>query len=205
MAGFGSASLVLIAWLTSAGGTFDRIERITPEMAVERAGKCGLGPVTIRFEEELQSDILTVTGGASVTESQLQCLDYAAGFGIFVELPTAAQRRFDAIREARASEMMRGDARKWLSKRGLLARVPKYIPGTTDDAAFTREVEELCGPPAKGAFQSQYGPHVLSPEWVQALGLPPKDEDAEAMSCLLNVTSVAGYRVGVIGNEAYRR
>ena len=48
-------------------------------------------------------------------------------------------------------------------------------------------------------------PHALSPEWIRKQGLPLKDEDMDAMSCLLNVTTVAGYQVGFIGNEAYRR
>ena len=100
---------------------------------------------------------------------------------------------------------MRADAREWLTKRGLLERVPKYIAGTTDKAAFTREVEHLCGPQTTGSFQSKYGPDTLSPEWIRKQGLPPEDEDMEAMSCLLNVMAVAGYQVGFIGNEAYRR
>lgn len=205
MAGFGSAFIAFAAWASSVGGPFEGMERFTPEMAVERAAKCGLGPATIRYEDELQSDILSVPNAASATDSQLSCLDSATGFGIFVELPASLQPRFDAVREARAAAMMRAEAREWLSKRGLLERVPKYLPGTTDEAAFTRAVEHLCGPRTKGAFQSQYGPHALSPEWIQNLGLPPKDEDMEAMSCLLNVTTVAGFSVGFIGNEAYRR
>lgn len=205
MAGFGNAFIALLAGATSVSGPSERMERITPEMAVERAAKCGLGPATIRYEDELQSDILSIPNAASATESQLSCLDSATGFGIFVELPASLQPRFDTLREARASAMMRVEAREWLAKRGLLDRVPKYVPGMTDDAAFTQAVEQLCGPGTNGAFQSQYGSHALSPEWIKGLGLPPKDEDMEAMSCLLNVTTVAGYRVGFIGNEAYRR
>jgi hypothetical protein len=164
-----------------------------------------LGPATIRFEDELQSDILSLPDAASATESQLSCLDSAVGFGIFVKLPAPLQPRFDAIREARASEMMRANAREWLSKRGLLARLPKYVHGATDDAAFAWEAENLCGQKAKGAFQSQYGPHAFNPDWIENLGLSPQGEGMEAMSCLLNVTIAAGFRIGFIGNEAYRR
>ena len=203
MAGFGSAFLALTAGALSVG-PFESMERITAEMAVERAKKCGLGPATIRYEHELQSDILSVPNAATATDSQLSCLDNATGFGISVELPAGLQPRGDAVREARASEMMKAEAREWLSKRGLLERVPKYDPGSTDEAAFTREVEHLCGPQTKGAFQSQYGPHALSPEWIKSLGWPPKDEDMEAMSCLMKVTTVTGFRVVFIGNEAYR-
>lgn len=205
MGDLGSVFLVFATWASSVGGPFESMERITPQMAAERAAKCGLGPVTIRYEDELQSNILSASNAASATESQLHCLDNATGFGIFVELPSGVQPRFDAIRMGRASEMMKTEAREWLSKRGLLDRIPKYVAGTTDDAAFTREVEQLCGPQTKGAFQSQYGPHALNPEWIKNRGLPPNGEDTEAMTCLLFVTNVAGFKVGFIGNEAYRR
>lgn len=187
------------------GGPFEKMERITPGMAVERATKCGLGPVTIRNDKELQSDILSVPDAVSATEKQLSCLDDATGFGIFVELPAGVQPRFDALREARASRLMRAKASEWLSRRGLLARVPKYVRGTTDEAVFTREVEQLCGSETEGAFQSQYGRHVLSPEWITKFGMPPRDKDVQAMSCLINVTTVAGFKLGFVGNEAYRR
>ena len=205
MTGFLGFLIALTAWAATAANAFEGLERITAEMAVERAGKCGLGPVTIRYEDELQSDILSVPHAASATENQLRCLDDATGFGIFVELPPTIQPRFDGIREARASVLMKAEARDWLAKRGLLQRVPKYVAGTTDEAAFTREVEHICGPQAKGAFQSRYGPHTLSPEWIKKLGLPPKGEDMEAMSCLLNIMTIAGYQLGFIGNEAYGR
>src|SRR5215208_4481169 len=87
MAGFGSAFVVLAAGASVVSGPFESMERITPEMAVGRAQKCGLGPATIRYETELQSDILSVPNAAAATESQLSCLDTATGFGIFVELP----------------------------------------------------------------------------------------------------------------------
>ena len=184
MVGLGSAFIALAVLVS---GQLENLERVTPEMAIERAAQCGLGRASIRYEDELQSHILSATG-----------------FGIDVELPPSVQPLFYAIRGARASALMKAEAREWLSKRGLLDLVPKYVPGKTDEGAFTREVERLCGPRTKGAFQSQYGPHALSPEWVKNLGLPPKDEDMEAMSCLLNVTSVAGFEMGFIGNEAYR-
>ena len=200
MAGFGS-SLALAIWLTS--GLFDNIERISPEMAIERAKQCGLGPATVRYEDELQSDILTVANATGASDRKLACLDKATGWGIFVELPSDVQRRFDAIKEARASAMMLGEAREWLLARGLLSKVPIYVPGRTDEAAFTGEVEQLCGPRAKGAFQSKYGFHALSPDWMTSLGMPLKPEDQEAFGCLTNVMAVAGFKVGFIGNEAH--
>ncbi|RYD67924.1 MAG: hypothetical protein EOP58_01940 [Sphingomonadales bacterium] len=194
---FGTA--VALAGL--AGGAFQSIAPITPEMAVAAASKCGLGPVVIRYDAILQSDTLSLPEAVSATESQLVCVDNVTEFGILVELPGDLQPRFDSIRERRASAVMKAEARAWLSKHGLLERVPEYVSGKTDDAAFTRAVEQLCGPRATGAFQSRYGSHVLNPEWVAKLATPPDAEDMDAMACPLNVTTLVGFGVGLVGNE----
>lgn len=202
MTGPGTTLTIAALLFASTSGPLDNIERITPEVAVERVAKCGFGPVTIRYEDWLQSHILKVANASSATEEQLVCIDRAASY-YDVELPPNVQPRFNAIREARWSAVFLAEARQWLSTRGLLGKVPKYVEGTTDEATFTREVEKLCGPRAQGAFQSQYGFHALSPDWAKKLGMPPKAEEHEAFSCLMNVTTVAGFNVGFIGNEAY--
>jgi hypothetical protein len=197
------ADLLALALLAASAGPFDNIERITPQQAVKRAEDCNLGRVTIRYEDDLQSDILTIKGATTASEEQLVCLDRATGFGIFVELPPSFQARFDTIREARASAMVKEEARQWLSARGLLNRVPNYVSGTTDDAKFAREVEKICGPKAEGAFQSKYGPHVLDPQWSNRFSMPPKPEEQDVFGCLFNIMSYSDFGVGFIGNEAY--
>jgi len=109
-------------------------------------------------------------------------------------LPANVQSRFDAIREARWSELFREEARQWLSAHGLLERVPAFVPGVTDETKFTHELEKLCGPKAEGAFQSKYGFHVLSPDWSM------NSENEQTMLCLLNATTFAGFKVGFVGN-----
>jgi hypothetical protein len=125
------------------------------------------------------------------------------GFSYTLKFPPNVQPRFDAMLEAKAEVWMKARAHDWLSARGLLDRVPKYQEGITDDGAFTRQVEVMCGPQAKGAFQSKYGFHALSPEWVRRLGLPPRRKATETLSCLTNATAVAGFKIGFIGNEAF--
>jgi hypothetical protein len=188
--------------LASAISSFEDVERITPEIAAEKAAQCGAGPVTLRYEDDLQEHILTIAGATSATDAQLACIDQSTGW-YTVELPQNVQPRFDAIREARASALALEEARRWLSARGLLDRVPKYVEGATDDAAFAAQIEQLCGPRAKGAFQSQYGRHALSPDWMKKMGMPPKSEDLDVFTCLTHVATVAGFKLWFIGNEAY--
>ncbi|QAY78490.1 hypothetical protein [Sphingosinicella sp. BN140058] len=202
MTGFVSPLVTLSALAFPVDGSAPNIERITAEMAVQGAGKCGFGPATIRYEDEHETEIFSVPRPASATDAELSCLDSATGFGILVELPAALQPRFDAIREARASAMMKEEAHDWLSMRGLLGRVPDYVPGKTDPAAFTRASEHLCGPQAAGAFQSRYGPSALSPEWAMTHAMPTKEGASDALSCLLNGASAAGFSIVLIGNEA---
>jgi hypothetical protein len=174
-----------------------RGQYITPEEAAEGLTKCGLGPVTNRYDQDLQEDVLIVASSHSPSQSELVCADKATGWHE-VEFPPDIQPRFDAIREARATELVQSEARSWLATHHLLDRVPKYVAGVTDDAAFTADIEGLCA--AEGAFQSQYGYHALSPDWLLRRGVKPNDD---AFACLFNMAAVAGFKFALIGNEAY--
>src|SRR5690606_23826886 len=103
---------------------------------------------------------------------------------------------FDAIRSARYSADFPDPAVAWLSSRSLLEKVPKFEAGITDEAEFARKLETVCGPAAKGALQSEYGPHVLNPEWVQELLQPPRGGDEAAIPCLFAAAYVAGFALG---------
>ena len=178
------------------------VERITPQEAAKRVSQCGLGPVTTYYEPDLQEDIIVASSAQSATDDQLACAYKVVGFYYTLELPLSVQPRFDAMLGAAGDVWARAEAHEWLSARGLVNRVPKYQAGVTDDGAFTRQVEALCGRQAKGAFQSKYGFHALSPDWARQLGLPPKGKGVEALSCLVNATAIAGFTFGFIGNAA---
>lgn len=173
------------------------------QQAANRVSQCGLGPVTTRYDAELDEGVLVTTTARSVTDEQLACADKAASY-YTLQLSPSIQPRYDAIREARFSREVQAQAREWLSVHNLLNKAPAYREGITDDAAFTRQLENLCGPRAKGAFQSKFGFHALSPAWVKREMHQP-DFGGDVFACLLNVTTVAGFKVGFIGNEYYRR
>ncbi len=184
-------------WASSVADPPERAEDNSPQAAAERITECGAGAVDIRYDDLLQSYILTVR---DAKVAQLRCIDGAAGYHD-VELEPALQEEFDAIRSARYSADFPDPAVAWLSSRGLLEKVPKFQAGITDEADFARKLETVCGPAAKGALQSEYGPHVLNPEWVQKLLQPPRAEDEAAIPCLFAAAYVAGFALGFIGNE----
>ena len=119
---------------------------------------------------------------------------------IWINDPGAITKAFIVTSTGRAANDR--DLISWVT-RGLYHRVPKYQVGVTDDGAFTRQVEALCGPQAKGAFQSKYGFHALSPSWARKLGLPPTREGVETLSCLMNAAAIAGFTIRFTCNEAF--
>jgi hypothetical protein len=175
-------------------------EQVTPQVAAERVSQCGLGTVTISYDELLQSDVLTSAGATSVSVEQLACADRAVSY-YQLELPPALQPRYDAIRAARLAAHARVEARAWLAERGMLERLPRYEAGVTDEGAFTRQLERLCGPRAEGAFQSEYGFHAISPDWARRT-FEPFEDGAEALTCLMKAAFAAGFEIGFVGNEA---
>ena len=175
-------------------------DRITAQEAADRFGKCGLGPVTIRWNDPDTGgeDILVATEVTSATDDQLRCAEKAISY-YTVELPSEIQNRYQALRAERLAPVLQARARSWLSARNLLSRLPKYQKGATNDAAFTRQIERLCGRTATGAFQSRFGFHALSPEWAKR-GLT-SNEGRDTFACLMNAATAAGFDFGFIGNE----
>lgn len=195
--------LTFLLGLLATSSALPAVERITPQEAANRVSQCGLGPVSTHYEPDLQEDILVASSAQSATEDQLACAYNVVGFFYTLELPPNVQPRFDAMLAATADVWARAQAHEWLSARGLLHRVPKYQAGVTDDGKFTRQVEALCGPQAKGAFQSKHGFHALNPDWARQFGLPPKGKGMDMLECLMNATAIAGFTFGFIGNEAF--
>ncbi len=170
--------------------------------AAEHVSRCGFGTVSTKYDPDLREDVLIANDAQSVTDEQLACAFRVIDFDYTLQLPANVQPRLDAMLEAKATSRAKSDARSWLAARNLLDRVPAYQKGLTNEATFTREIEKLCGSKAKGAFQSKYGFHTLSPDWFMRLGMPPKPEASEALTCLFHVAALTDFKVGFIGNEA---
>lgn len=170
---------------------------IAPQVAAKRIADCGVGAVTVRSDAGLDGDVLIVGGSAPLSDQQLVCINKAADF-YDVELPSSAQHRFNAIREAHSVASMTSEARKWLKAHDLLDQMPKYEAGVTDDAAFRHEVDKLCR--ADGALRSSYDPHTLSSAWIIQHVSDAGLEDGP-LACLLNVARATGFKMSFIGNK----
>ena len=95
-------------------------ERITTQEAAKRFARCGLGPVTIRWNDPDSGgeDITVSQGVKGATEEHTRGGD-KTGTYLTLELPPEIERRFEVLREARLAPVFKAQARAWLSARGL--------------------------------------------------------------------------------------
>lgn len=195
-----SAAIALLFFASQFRWVIEGFDDISPQVAAERVARCGIGTPIIKNADEIQSYVLTLPDLTLATDEQLACADKAVSHHD-LQLPATLQSRFMAIREKRFAALAMAEAKEWLAEKGLLERVPTYIKGTTDDLAFTRAVEKLCGPRAKGAFGLAQGLHTFSPAWNKRQ-LRPSAADSNAFTCVTHVLTVTNFGIGIIGSEA---
>jgi hypothetical protein len=170
-----------------------------PEVAAERVKACGFRHVRVKDDDELQEQVVEVTGVSTVPEGKMRCaVKVSLDTVRYVLFPLPASKvywrlytKMEDKRGAALTGWMQGEARDWLQQHGLLGRLPTYQKGKTDDLAFARQLEGLCGPKAAGAFQRFRG-HVV-------LILPSGDFDTA--ECLISAASASGLPFGFVGNE----
>jgi hypothetical protein len=180
-------------------------ELVKPEVAAARVAACGLKQVRSRFDGTLQEDVVEVLD-VTASPEQLRCAARASlGSYYYVVFPAPLEQAYDALYWPMSREKDKADARAWLGERGLLARLPTYDPTRTNETAFARSLEALCGPKAAGTLLPMHGMATFTPEALGTLGkhgFKPGKLDDETLWCLTNAASASGYPLGFIGNEA---
>lgn len=184
-------------------------ELVKPEVAVERVTACGFKSVRSRFDGELQEDVVEVMNVTTASAEQLRCTARASLDSVYyVVFPASIEQTYETLYWRMSRERDKADARVWLEKRGLLARLPTYDPKHSDETAFAHALEALCGPKAAGTLQPMHGMATFKDG---ALGLPDKGGispgklDEETLWCLINASAASGYPLGFIGNEAVQQ
>ncbi|HEX9954084.1 MAG TPA: hypothetical protein VGB48_02580 [Allosphingosinicella sp.] len=183
-----------------SGPAEQMFEPITAKAAVERLAACGLPGASIRYDEDLQQEVLAVTVSARVSDEKLACADQAVSF-YELELPTDLQQRYQKLRDDRLTAFDEQRAERWLAERGLLHKLPLKAPARSADAALVRAIERVCGRRAKGALRAESGFLTLNMRWLERR-FEPGFRNEETMTCLLHAATVTGASIGFFGNEA---
>ena len=173
---------------------------VTPKDAAAGVAACGFSSDRAKFDALIQQDVIEVVRVTSASEEQLGCAARASiAYQYYVIFPEALEKAYQPLYAALARESEQANAKAWLAKRGLLARLPIYDPQRYDDRTFSRALERLCGPKATGTLEPGTGMAALN----KAASEGRLDE--EALWCLVNAGTASGYSIGFVGNEAHRK
>ena len=173
---------------------------VPPEEAVRRLEACGLVDVEAHYDDLVQEDVLLVGDHAPANEILACAADVSTTTGYWIEVPESSRAAYFAHYNTSSRERSREWARARLAQQGLLETAPAYVAGETDDRVFAGRLEGLCGAAATGAFQSEYGPHTLSPAWILSWDMTTKGP-GEVLACLMTYAAAAEYELSFIGNE----
>jgi hypothetical protein len=192
------------------GALFDGpVDVVKPEIAAARVAACGFKSVRPIFDETLQETVVHVSDLGPASTMQLQCVARASLHShYYVTFPEPTEQTYQALYWRMSRERDKADAKAWLERRGLLSRLPVYDPKRSDEAAFARSLEKLCGPQATGTLKPMGGMATFE---EGALGGFEKGEqsagklDEVTFWCLVNAASASGYSVGFIGTETHRQ
>jgi hypothetical protein len=174
---------------------------LNPRAAAAHVRACGLRHVRVKSDPDLEEDVVEVSHVSTATDVQLRCVaQQSLAWGTYVEFPERLNQTYQKVYFEIADAAARIHARVWLDRRGLLAKLPTYVKGQTDDLTFARRLEGLCGPQARGAYVRDHGRVILKP------GNPEQPAiDNGTFECLLNATTASGFPMSFVGNEYYSK
>jgi len=180
----------------------------TYEQTVEAIAACGVRASTVRisYEDDLQSDVVTIADLGGVDESRLACVRRAVHPFYIVEIQNEEQRRaFYAVTDREARRGGRTEAIEWLRANGMLEQVPRFEP-ERGMVSFARSLEVACGLPPESALEAlDESSLTFRPEFLQR-NLAASAYDGTA--CLLRMIAASNadeydIRLVMIGNEAF--
>lgn len=173
---------------------------------IEAIVKCDIpkANVSIAYEDELQSDEVTISDLGDVSDAKLRCLRAAVHpFYVLTIQDDAQQAAFLEFsrREDRPAE--RDKALAWVRSRQLLNRLPRYQP-EQGLQSYAHAVEAACGL-KEGSTLIARGPQslVVRPEFVLKQDFKSLSASLE---CLINVFAASdateqGINLVFLGNE----
>jgi hypothetical protein len=156
--------------------------------------------VTVRFEPDLQEDVVRVARGkAPFTGRRLECVARASlRTYYYVQFDEAAiQKRYDPIYDRLEYTAETARARNWLAQRNLLAKLPLPERGKPL-SNYAEAVETFCGIPkgtllvARDAHSLTYAEGALGQ--ITSRGIEHAAANEAQSECVMAATSAADLR-----------
>jgi len=183
-------ALVVLAAVTAASAqpAGPSLGRVVPGIAAQQVGRCGFASVALSYDGLLGQYIVKVPGIQDAPDDQLRCAaKVSLDTDYYVDFRAPLNRRYEQVYWPVAEGEGRASARDWLTKHGLLSKLPAYVPGKTDDLKYAHQLEQLCGPQAKGAFAIEQGALTVK----TGTAAHPR-VDVGTLNCLMNAQWASG-------------
>ena len=175
------------------------------QQTVEAIAKCNIlrANVRIRYEDDLQSDEVTISDLGQVSDEKLRCLKAAVHPFYILTITDQKQQAafYDYSRRAdRPGE--KAGALEWVRAKGLIAKLPAY-DGEQKLTDFAEELEAACGLEL-GSALTVIGQFLnVHPKFVRSHSV---NTLAAPLECLMNLYYASdateyGVKLGFIGSE----
>lgn len=169
---------------------------------------CGIPAANIRmrYGEDYQSDVVTISDTGPPTEDKFRCVQRATSPRFILEIENPGQEEaFNGYEGAQARRHAKAQAIAWLKERHMLDRVPRYDASKGIDA-YQRALEAACRLPAGSALETDSSTRFT---FRRTFVARPARVQERALTCLLQMVWASepeqqGVALVLIGNEAFR-
>ena len=176
---------------------------------IEAIVQCDISRANIRiaYEDELQSDEITIADLGTLTDKKLQCLKAAVHpFYILTIRDNVQQAAFYEFSRNEERPKEQAKAREWVRSKGLLDRLPSFDP-KQGISVFGVALEKACGLKAGSALMP-FGQSSLTvrPDFIRN---DKFKKLGDSLYCLTQMFAASNanehdIRFAFIGNEAFR-
>lgn len=126
----------------AAAFPIDPSQFVKPEVAMQRKA-CGFRHVSVKNDDTLQEEVIVVSRVRRASDFQLRCVvRQSLASSIYVQFPGSLDRKYQRLYVRIRRKADRIEARNWLQRHGLLAKLPHYERRKTDDVRFAHELED---------------------------------------------------------------
>ncbi len=178
----------------------------THEQTIAAISACGVSAANIRvaYEDELQSDVVTISDLEGTGEERLRCVRRAIHPSYILQIEDMAQRSaYYSLTDREDRQEAKAEAIAWLQSMEMLDRVPPFDPARGLEI-FARALEAACGLPPGSAREVFDDDSILTFRRGFFEGLT--DDRYEELTCLSRMIAASNadeydIRLVLIGNE----
>lgn len=165
---------------------------------------CGLKSegVSIRFEDDRQGYVITISSAAGAKKESLPCVESVAGAEFVIFENKELARAYDEQMYAEIRKKIVADAEKDLRKRGLWEGFPRRADFASD-ALFAEALERHCGFAPRSILKVAGDGFNLVPESIEVGNAAYEKMSGLLAAITFSFADSPNFTFGFVGDEAF--